>query len=232
MIIELIMIVQLISMIVSVINDPKYDIAGIANHFLQIRLLRILRILGHGDADASDFMNDVLAKCTLSPEFRLAYLNFVKLLSEIIFSFSLAAMYGVVVVALGMLSTKTTILAIDTDGPISDNAGGIAEMAVMSHRIRERIDALDVAGKTTAAIGMLSLYTVEGMDVERNKEGKSDFKRRFEETLEVDIIDNKRGEIAEFIGDMGIFLDYLLSTSVEALDLMSSLLLCVEGERT
>ncbi|GJR43642.1 hypothetical protein Tco_1311745, partial [Tanacetum coccineum] len=48
----------------------------------------------------------------------------------------------------------------------------------------------------------------EGMDVERNKEGKSDFKRRFEETLEVDIIDNKRGEIAEFIGDMGIFLDY------------------------
>ena len=41
---------------------PEYDIAGIADPFLQIRLLRILRILGHGDADASDFMNDVLAQ--------------------------------------------------------------------------------------------------------------------------------------------------------------------------
>ncbi|KAI5403135.1 hypothetical protein KIW84_050642 [Lathyrus oleraceus] len=64
-----------------------------------------------------------------------------------------AAMYGVVVAALGMLSTIATGLAIDAYGPISDNAGGIAEMAGMSHRIRERTDALDAAGNTTAAIG-------------------------------------------------------------------------------
>ncbi|GKE26618.1 pyrophosphate-energized vacuolar membrane proton pump-like protein, partial [Tanacetum coccineum] len=55
--------------------------------------------------------------------------------------------------ALGMLSTITTRLAIDTDGPISDNAGGIAEMAVMSHHIRERTDSFDAAGNTTTAIG-------------------------------------------------------------------------------
>ncbi|GKB28959.1 adaptor protein complex AP-1, gamma subunit [Tanacetum coccineum] len=47
---------------------PEYDIAGIADPFLQIRLLRLLRILGHGDADASDFMNDVLAQVATKTE--------------------------------------------------------------------------------------------------------------------------------------------------------------------
>ncbi|KAG1365306.1 pyrophosphate-energized vacuolar membrane proton pump 1 [Cocos nucifera] len=68
-------------------------------------------------------------------------------------SFSLAAMYGIAMAALGMLSTISTGLAIDAYGPISDNAGGIAEMAGMSYKIRERTDALDAAGNTTAAIG-------------------------------------------------------------------------------
>ncbi|KAK9147031.1 hypothetical protein Sjap_006934 [Stephania japonica] len=68
-------------------------------------------------------------------------------------SFSLAAMYGIAMAALGMLSTIATGLAIDAYGPISDNAGGIAEMAGMSCKIRERTDALDAAGNTTAAIG-------------------------------------------------------------------------------
>ncbi|XP_076918393.1 AP-1 complex subunit gamma-2-like [Bidens hawaiensis] len=47
---------------------PEYDISGIADPFLQIRLLRILRILGNGDADASDFMNDILAQVATKTE--------------------------------------------------------------------------------------------------------------------------------------------------------------------
>ena len=67
--------------------------------------------------------------------------------------FSLAHMYGIACAALGMLSSLCTCLAIDAYGPISDNAGGIAEMAAMGEDIRERTDALDAAGNTTAAIG-------------------------------------------------------------------------------
>lgn len=68
-------------------------------------------------------------------------------------SFSLAGMFGIACAALGMLATLSTGLAIDAYGPISDNAGGIAEMAGMGPEIRERTDALDAAGNTTAAIG-------------------------------------------------------------------------------
>lgn len=67
-------------------------------------------------------------------------------------SFSLAG-FGCACAALGMLGTLSTGLAIDAYGPISDNAGGIAEMAGMGEDIRERTDALDAAGNTTAAIG-------------------------------------------------------------------------------
>ena len=68
-------------------------------------------------------------------------------------SFSLAGMYGIACAALGMLGTLSTCLAIDAYGPISDNAGGIAEMAGMGEEIRRKTDALDAAGNTTAAIG-------------------------------------------------------------------------------
>ena len=62
-------------------------------------------------------------------------------------------MYGVSLAALGMLSTLTVTLTVDAYGPISDNAGGIAEMAEVGEATREKTDALDAAGNTTAAIG-------------------------------------------------------------------------------
>lgn len=90
-------------------------------------------------------------KSVIIPIFAIAVSIFV--------SFSFAAMYGVAVAALGMLSTIATGLAIDAYGPISDNAGGIAEMAGMSHTVRERTDALDAAGNTTAAIGKVITFS-------------------------------------------------------------------------
>lgn len=68
-------------------------------------------------------------------------------------SFSLANMYGISLAALGMLATLTTALTIDGYGPIADNAGGIVEMTDAGEVARERTDALDAAGNTTAAVG-------------------------------------------------------------------------------
>ena len=80
-------------------------------------------------------------------------LSVIILAFALIFAYACAGAFGAAMAAVGMLSFVTVTVSVDTYGPISDNAGGIAEMSKLSGDVREITDKLDSVGNTTAAIG-------------------------------------------------------------------------------
>lgn len=104
-------------------------------------------------ADASDKGPAINIIYGLSLGYESAVVPVIAIAATTYISWTLAGMYGIALAAIGMISTIATGLTIDAYGPVSDNAGGIAEMAELPKSVREKTDLLDAAGNTTAAIG-------------------------------------------------------------------------------